>query len=176
MQFTGEGGFVDEFSNYPSLSDMNTKNIIWVSYIADNDGTLSFNANVNQGDLQMILFIESKTNICNALTLGTAEIKRINKTKGLNAVGLDTNVTNNTLYPIDLTAGQKILVAFTTTEKSKAIINLDFNSKEKNGLLKIANNTKIYDSRTDEFSPFLSISIRDAKTNEPIIANITIEG
>ena len=176
LQFTGEGGFVDEFSNYPSLSDMNSKNVIWVSYIADNDGTLSFNANVNQGDLQMILFIESKTNICNALTLGNAEIKRINKNQGLNTVGLDTNVTVNKLYPVDLTAGQKILIAFTTVEKSKAIINLDFNFKEKNGLLKIANNTKIYDSRTDEFSPFLSILIRDAKTNEPIIANINIEG
>jgi len=176
LQFTGESGSVDELSNFPTLNDMNSKNVIWVSYIADNAGTLIFNAHINQGDLQMILFIEGKTNLCNALTLGTAEIKRINKTKGLNEVGLDTNVTNNELYPIDLTAGQKILVAFTTAEKSKALINLDFNFKEKSGLLKIKNNTKIYDSRTDEFSPFLSISIRDATTNEPIIANITIEG
>ena len=176
LQFTGESGSVDELSNYPSLSDMNSKNVIWVSFIADNDGTLSFNANINQGDLQMILFVESKTNICNALTMGSAEIKRINKSTGLNAVGLDTNVTNNALYPVDLTAGQKILVAFTTVEKSKAIITLDFNFKEKSDVLKIKNNTKIYDSRTDDFSPFLSILIRDAKTNEPIIANITIEG
>jgi outer membrane protein OmpA-like peptidoglycan-associated protein len=176
LQFTGESGSVDELSNYPSLSDMNSKNVIWVSYIADNDGTLSFNANINQGDLQMIIFIEAKTNICSALSLGSAEIKRINKTQGLNTVGLDTNIANNALYPLDLTAGQKILIAFASVENSKAIITLDFTFKEKSGLLKIANNTKIYDSRTDEFSPFLSISIRDSKTNEPIIANITIEG
>jgi outer membrane protein OmpA-like peptidoglycan-associated protein len=155
---------------------MNNKNIIWVSYIADNDGVLSFNANINQGDLQMVIFLETKTNICSALSTGSAEIKRLNKSKGLTAIGLDTVVNVNNLYPVELTAGQKILVAFTTTEKSKALIKLDFNFKETNSTSRAENNTKIFDSRTDEFAPFLSISIRDDQTNDPIIANVTIEG
>lgn len=175
IQFTGEGGAVDELSNYPSLTDMNTQNIIWISYIAENDGLLSFDASITQGELQMVLFAENKMNICNALSLGSAEIKRIIKTKGLTRIGLDTVVTKNELYPIDLYAGQKILVAFTTIEKNKALLNLAFNFREKNTLSRISNSSKVYDSRMDEFSPFLSITIRDAQTNEPIIANVTIE-
>jgi outer membrane protein OmpA-like peptidoglycan-associated protein len=124
----------------------------------------------------MVLFVEGKVDICTALNLGSAEIKRINKSKGLKTVGLDTLVTVNNLYPVDLNAGQKILVAFSTNEKSKAILNLDFKFKEKNISARLAGITKIYDSRTDDFSPFLSISIRDAQTNESIVANVTIEG
>ncbi len=176
LQFTGGSGLVDELINYPSLADMNNKNIIWVSFIADDDGILSFNANIDQGEIQMVLFIEGETNVCNALTSGSAEIKRINKAKGLQYVGLDTNVTVNALYPVNLNAGQKILIAFTTIEKSKSNLNLDFKFKEKSTSSNLTSGSKIYDNRSDEFAPFLSISIKDDKTNDPIIANITIEG
>lgn len=175
LQFTGDSGEKKELSNYPSLSDFSDENVIWVSYIAENDGVLSLEASLTQDYLQMAIF-EETSNICIELSKGIAEIKRVIKPKTQKTVGLNTLTGTGVLYPLELMAGQKIIIAFSTIDKSKALLKLKFQFTEKETGIRASNESKIIDSRNDEFAPTLSIIVRDAETNDPINANITIEG
>ncbi len=176
LQFTGGPGLTKEVESYPSLTEIGDENLIWVSYIAENDGTLSFDATIGQDYLQMVIFQEMTSNICVELPKGVAEIKRIHKQKGQTKVGLNTEISTGVLYPIGLMAGQKVLIGFSTVAKSKAFIKLNFNFKETENASRASNETKIIDNRDDEFAPSLSIMVRDAESDEPIVANVTIEG
>lgn len=176
LQFTGTSGYSKELESYPSLAEIGDANLIWVSYIAENDGLLSFDASIAQDYLQMVIFQEITSNICVELPKGVAEIKRVHKQKGQTKVGLNTDISTGILYPLELMAGQKVLIGFSTLEKSKAFLKLNFNFKESASSGRAANETKIIDNRDDEFAPSLSIMVRDAESDEPIIANITIEG
>lgn len=176
IQFTGSSGNHQELANYPSLSDISDDNLVWISYIAENDGVLSFDASITQDFLQMIVFEEVGSNICNELLKGSAEIKRIHKQKNQKEVGLNYVISTGILYPMEMITGQKIVIAFSTIEKSKAFLKLNFQFKEKDAGILVESDTKIMDYRNDEFAPTLSIVVRDAETNNPIIANVTIEG
>lgn len=176
IQFTGKPGYIDDLSNYPSLSAISANNIVWMSFIADKDGVVTFDAQINQNFLQMIIFEETKSDICDELTKGTAEIKRLYSGQDQQVVGLDTNVTGGKLYPLQLISGQKIMIAFTTAEKMKSVVKLNFNYKhlavsEDYALKK----QKILDNRNDDFAPTLSFLARDKNTNSPIAAKFTIE-
>lgn len=176
IQFTGTPGNTLELANYPSLSTISDQNLVWITFIADEDGTLSFDATISQDYLQMVVFDEMTSNVCVELSKGIAEIMRVHKQMGQKTVGLNKNISTGILYPIDLMAGQKIIIAFSTAEKSKAIMKLNFKFDVKNADTRALNDTKIIDNRHDEFAPSLSVMIRDAETDEPIIANLTIEG
>jgi len=176
IQFTGTGGNTDELSGYPSLTDVSDNNLVWVSYIAEFDGMLSFDASISQDYLQMIVFEETTSNICIELPKGIAEIKRVHKQKDQKSVGLNVNISAGVLYPLEMIAGQKIMIAFSTAEKSKAMMKLNFIFKETDNGIRVAHETKIIDNRDDEFAPTLSIQVRDSETNEPITANVTIDG
>ncbi len=176
IQFTGNGGSKAELTKYPSLTEISDLNIVWVNFIPEYDGILSFDAEISQDYLQMVIFEEGPKDICLELASGSAEIKRLHKEKNLKRTGLNSVVTDGYLFNLKMTAGQKIMIAFSTVEKSHAILKLDFRFKEDNSALKAANETKVLDLRNDEFAPSLSIMIRDAQTHDPVIANVTIEG
>lgn len=176
IQFAGSGGSEKEFANYPSLSELSDENVVWLSFIAEYDGTLSLTASLKQDYLQMVIFEEGRTDICGEIGKGIAEIQRLHKDKSSQIVGLNQNVKTGFLYPLYLKAGKKILIGFSTIEKSKAIIDLDFQFTLDNAVAKTKSETKIIDMRDDEFAPALTIEVRDAETSEPIIANLTIEG
>lgn len=175
IQFTGKPGYVDDLLNYPSLSDISSKNIVWVSFIADADGVLTLDATINENFIQMIIFQETTSNVCVELSNGTAEIKRIYKKMDQQVVGLDSNVAGGKLYPLSLLAGQKIMIAFTTLEKTKSTVKFDFNFHAENEALLEYKKPKILDNRKDDFSPTLTIFARDKETNTPVIGNIIIE-
>jgi len=176
VQFTGKPGYVDDLKNYPSLSDISKNNILWISFIADEDGVVSFDANIHQNYLQMIIFQQTKSNVCSELSKGTADIKRLYKGKDQHVVGLDSNVAEGKLYPLELLAGQKIMIAFTTVEKAKSVVKLDFKFRStntsKNSKL---NEQKIIDNRQDDFATTLSFIARDKITNAPVVANFVID-
>jgi flagellar motor protein MotB len=176
IQFTGSGGSEKEFANYPSLVDVSDLNAVWVAFIPEYDGVLNLNASITQDYLQMVIFEEQKKDLCLELGSGVAEIKRLVKDKNSKNIGLNVDVKSGFLYPMEIKAGKKILIGFSTVEKSKAILQLDFNFKEENSALKAANETKVMDLRDDEFAPSLTISVRDKETKQPVIANLTIEG
>lgn len=176
IQFTGTAGAKNEFSNYPSLSSVSDLNTAWISFIPEYDGILSFDASISQNYLKMVVFIEDKNDICLDLGKGIAEIKRLQKDENLQKIGLKEETKSGYLYPLKIKAGQKILIGFSTLEKTKSILQLDLTFTVDNENLKAENETKIIDLRKDEFAPSLSILVRDAETKEPIIANLSIEG
>jgi len=175
LQFTGKPGYVDDLLNYPSLADISSKNIVWVSFIADADGILTLDAKINENFIQMIIFQETTSNVCVELSNGTAEIKRIYKKMDQQVVGLDSNVAGGKLYPLSLLAGQKIMIAFTTLEKTKSTVKFDFNFYSEGESQFALKQPKILDNRKDDFSPTLTIFARDKETNTPVIGNIIIE-
>ncbi len=175
IEFTGKQGYIDDLLNYPSLSAISSKNIVWVSYIADADGVLTLDAKVNENFIQMIIFQETTSNVCVELSNGTAEIKRIYKGVDQQVVGLDSNVAGGKLYPLSLLAGQKIMIAFTTLEKTKSTVKFDFNFHYDEGSPFSEKEPKVLDKRNDDFAPTLTIFARDKETNTPVIGNIIIE-
>lgn len=175
IQFPGKPGYIDDLLNYPSLADISSKNIVWISYIAESDGVVTFNASISENYLQMIVFQEMTNNVCLELSNGTAEIKRMYKKKDQMIVGLDSNVAGGKLFPIQLMAGQKIMIAFTTLEKTKSVVKLDFKFFGELGGEQIIRDPKVLDNRSDEFAPTLSFMARDKATNQPVLANFIIE-
>lgn len=175
IQFTGKPGYIDDLMNYPSLSDISSKNIVWISYIADADGVLTLDAQINENFLQMIIFQETTSNVCVELSNGTAEIKRIYKKRDQQVVGLDSNVAGGKLYPLELMAGQKIMIAFTTLEKTKSTVKFDFKFHSEAGSDYELKEPKIMDNRNDDFAPTITFLARDKNSNAPVVARFIIE-
>jgi outer membrane protein OmpA-like peptidoglycan-associated protein len=175
IQFTGKPGYVDDMINYPSLSDISSKNIVWISFIADANGVLTFDARINEHFLQMIVFQENNTDLCVELSKGIADIKRIYKQKDQLVVGLDSNAIGGKLYPMELLEGQKIMIAFTTLEKAKSVVKLEFKFHTERSTENELKEPKILDKRNDDFASTLTFLARDKKSNAPIVANFIIE-
>jgi outer membrane protein OmpA-like peptidoglycan-associated protein len=176
IQFTGSGGTKADLAQYPSLTDISDNNIVWINFMPEYDGILNFDAEIKQDYLQMVIFEEGPKDICYEMANGAAEIKRLHIGKDQRKVGLNPIIEDGVLFSLKIKAGSKILIGFSTVDKSKAIVNLDFQFKEDNSALKAANETKMVDMRNDEFAPSFSIIVRDKETKGPVIANITIEG
>lgn len=172
LQFTGEkSGALP--TNYPSLSAINSDNLLWVTYIAPGNGELTFDASVKNGTLQMVIFEQGKMDLCEAIKQGASEIKRLYLKSDRTKIGLSYEVGNGFQYALELNAGQKITVLFSTEEGTKSVLPLhwQFNQAEE-----VPAETKTIDRRDDDFAPTCSVLIKDRETNQPIIANLSILG
>ena len=56
LQFTGKKSSEKALEAYPSLSKINSENLIWVTYIAPKNGDLTFTASKKKGFVQMVIF------------------------------------------------------------------------------------------------------------------------
>ncbi len=171
MQFTGDSD--NSFSAYPSLSTIDSKNTLWCSYIAGENGTVKLNAHVEKGFLQMVVFQQDFDDICGEISMGVAEIKRMLISKSYSSVGLRKNVDANHLYSLHLEAGEKIYVLFATDPEEHKLLDLnwEFIPDEISDEQEV-----IVDRRNDDFAPTLSFSVRDSETGLPIVAALVIEG
>ena len=170
LQFTGEkSGELP--SDYPSLSRINSDNLLWITFIAPRKGELTFNAKIESGSLQMVIFEEGKIEVCQAIKEGASEIKRLYLDTDRSEIGLGYEVGNGFQYALELQAGQKIKVLFSTQEGSKALVPLHWQFNESQ---EVVAETKIVDRRDDDFAPTFSILIKDRETNQPIIANLSL--
>ena len=162
------------FSQYPALSNVTSGNQIWISYIAPVHGTISFKAKAKNSKLQMIIFEPFSNNVCSELKDGMAEIKRLAIKGESNEVGLDINVTDQFLYPMTLEEGRVMYICLIGELEKLSDIDLDFtfqpDIEEENF------ESKELDFRNDDFAPTFAISIRNAETGKPIIANIALDG
>lgn len=172
MQFTGKKS-EKGVSAYPSLSEVSSDNLVWVSYIAPADGELTFTASKKKGFLQMVVFEQEKGDICGEIGKGVAEIKRLHIGKDQSMVGLDYKIGGGILYALELRKGQKIQVLFATEAgmKDKLYLQWRFNMSKPS-----LAETKIVDERDDDFAPTFKIVVKDKETNLPLIANLSIEG
>lgn len=173
FQLAFNGGSDKLIESYPTLSEMNPDNLLWCSYIAPTAGTLSFDAWVNKGFLQMVVFKPESKDICLDVHRGIAEIQRMLVSKDNKMVGLSGEVDNSHLYKYKMSAGQKIYVVFATDTDAKKKMFLDWTFEEE---IVVVEEKKVVDVRDDDFAPTLSFAVRDAESGTPLSAALIIEG
>lgn len=172
LQFTGKKSS-NELSTYPSLSDFETENVIWLSFIAPTQGEVTFNASVKTGHVDMIVFQEEKQDICEEINNGVAEIKRIYKGKNQSTVGLDYEIGGGVLYALELREGQQINIVLSTVADVKEMLSFNWEFVPK---VVEKNEPIIVDQRNDDFAPTFSVLVRDKYSKVPLNANLSIEG
>lgn len=172
-QLTFNGGSDNRIAAYPTLSEIDSENTLWCTYIAPAEGTLSFEASVKNGFLQMVIFKPETDDICVDISQGIAEMQRVIVSKDHSSLGLSKAVDNSHLYSYKMTAGQKIYVVFATNEKAESTMDLSWNFEEE---VFVQNQEKVVDVRDDDFAPTLYFSIRDADTDQPLTSALILEG
>ncbi len=171
LQFTGEKSD-DVFKSYTSLSNIESENQLWCSFIASENGKLNFSANVKSNFLQMVIFSEMEGDICKEIKHGSSEISRVHARKNTNSVGLNEEIGDGIMYTLEMRKGQKINLLFATEKESKEVMNLSWQfTEEQPSIIE----SKIIDKRTDDFAPTFSIKVRDKNSRLPLIANVSIE-
>jgi len=172
LQFTGNKAN-SLLTSYPSLSSISSDNQLWCSFIAPASGEVTFNAFLPNGFVQYVVFKQEQSDICGEIENGVAEIKRVHIGRDEPSVGLDYEIGGGVLYPLEMTEGQKIHILFSTTEKltEKLFLNWEFIPK-----VAAINELVTVDERTDDFAPTFSIKVRDKENNQPLFANLSIEG
>ncbi len=175
LQFPGKGGAVNDFQAYGALKDIQEKNTIFCSFKAAFNGRFSLNAKCLQ-PIQMIIFEGETKYPCEEISKGAAEIKRI-ISKPLTEPGLSLIVSERTLYPIDLVAGQELIICFVAAPKVKELLEVNFVFEPTNGeLQETSEGGKLIDVRTAKNESALKVLIRDYETGKPVISNMTITG
>jgi outer membrane protein OmpA-like peptidoglycan-associated protein len=167
------GGSDKRVSSYPSLAEFDSENTLWCTYIAPSSGTLSFDASVEDGFLQMVIFKPETDDICLDISNGIAEIQRVIMDKENQSVGLSVDVKPNRLYSYKMSAGQKIYVMFATDEDVESKMSLNWKFKEE---VVSMNEKKVVDTRDDDFAPTLYFSVRDKDTDQPLTSALILEG
>lgn len=171
IKFHGNKGKSDVFSQYPALTQITSANQAWFNFIPEQPGTLSFKSN-SSIPFHMILFKESKRDLCESISIGAAEIFRIQK-KPTKEINLNEDITlPNSIKNFELQSGQKIAVVFIVPEKSNAELNLEWNfipfeEEEKE---------RIVDLRDDDFAPTFEVSVFDKTTKLPLVSSISVSG
>lgn len=173
LQFTGEKQAQGQFGAYPHIKDFPSANMIWCTYIPPADGTIGFEGKVNQGTLQMVIF-EEISDVCQEILDGTCEIKRLVYKNPSSSVGLRKEIDKAHLYTLDVVAGKKYQICFSTEERSTELMTLDFKFAAREAAEE--RSEKVLDLRDDDFAPTLTIVVKDNETELPIVANLTVEG
>ncbi len=176
IQFTGNQGNKEDLIMLPELSEISQKNLVWIAFTAENAGVVTFEAEMHQDYLQMVIFEDNAKNLCSNLDVGNAKTYRRHTLKTIQKIGLSEQLRDGFYFPIDLTAGQRIVVAFGTTEKSRAIMDLKFQFKERDENIRISNRSKIVNLLHNPTQPSIHFKIRDAETGDPIVADVLIQG
>jgi outer membrane protein OmpA-like peptidoglycan-associated protein len=175
MQFSGKGGKDNDFGVYSSLKNIPDNNTLFCSFKAPFNGRFTLNAK-STAKFRMIIFEGESMYPCEELNKGAAEIKRI-ISKPFFEIGLNLVVSENTLYPLDLSAGKEIIICFIADSKVKDFLEVSFHLEPINHTLQeTSEGGKLLDLRTGENESSLTILVRDYETGKPVIANVTIIG
>lgn len=179
VDMPGSAGKVDEFKAYEALKGVVVANCVWFSFIAEYDGKFTLRADTEVNDLNLVVFQTDGKDICEDITSGKAEIKRMLIKEEYPSVFLTDRNIKNALYPIQMRKGDKITFVIFTKKKKKTqfkmYIELLPNIVEQI-VASSDNKTKIVDL-TEEFSANKTrVEIRDVDSQDPVIANIRISG
>lgn len=173
FQLAFNGGSDGILQSYPTLSDIDSENTLWCTYIAPSAGMLSFDASVSSGYLQMVIFKPETDDICLDIENGIAEMQRVLISKENTSAGLSRDVNLDRLYSYKMDAGQKIYIVFATNEEEEKKMSLYWQFEEE---VVTSDNKKVVDNRDDDFAPTLSFFVRDSETGLPLSAALVIDG
>lgn len=175
LQFPGKGGSINDFQAYAALKEIPEKNTLFCSFKAPVDGRFSLHARCQQ-PIQMVIFEGETKYPCEEISKGAAEIKRI-ISKPSTELSLSLIVSEKALYPIELSAGQELIICFVAPPKVKESLDVNFVMEPTNGeLQETADGGKLIDARTSRSEPGLKVMIRDYQTGKPVVSNMTITG
>ncbi len=179
IDLPGTSGKKDEFSAFQVLKTVTVANSVWFSFIADYDGKFTLRADTEVNDLNLVVFQTDGKDVCDDISSGKAEIKRMLIKEEYPSVFLTDRNIKNALYPLQMRKGDKINFVIFTRKKKKTRIKL-YIELLPNVVEQIVstsdNKTKIVDL-TDEFTVNKTrLEIRDVDTQDPVIANIRISG
>jgi outer membrane protein OmpA-like peptidoglycan-associated protein len=172
-KFTGNLGAKDEFVKVAHLKDSLDKNMVWVSFLANQKGKINFSASVDREYLQFIYFIGKTETICKDITSGLLKEKGKFLPKNTKSVGVAEVTKNGFLPEISLKTGQRIMIGFCTATQSTGTIDLNFTFTPSSD---IPLEMEEVDNRDDLGIPYLRISIRDLETDAPIRATTVLDG
>lgn len=172
MQFMARKSDTD-LARYKSIAELNTDNLLWCAFVAPSEGKLTFNASVKEGFIQMVIFSEERSTVCEDIVNGSAEINRLHVKTDSKQVGLDPKTGNGILYTLELKKGQHIQLAFATLDDSKQSMLLRWQFVPD---VAIEVESKVVDKRYDDFATTLAFRVIDLESKQPVIANFAIEG
>lgn len=177
LQYTGKGGNINDLEKYPSLINHPEENSLWCLFVAPFNGRLSLSAKVEKGYSKMVIFTNESNDMCGDVSKGIAEIKRMIVKPTQSEIGLSLNYDDNFYYPMELVAGENVMILFLyeNLEKEKLDLNVKFEPLS-DELKEEAIETKIVDQRLDKTKPALKILIRDVETGNPVVADVVISG
>jgi outer membrane protein OmpA-like peptidoglycan-associated protein len=179
LQLAGSSGKNKDLSAYPSLKDISEKHIAWTIFTAPFDGRLSLEATLSEGLPQLIVFQDEKGDLCNAITQGSAEIKRMIEHTTESTIGLSLVTNAHFLYPLDLKKGQQVAILFLARLQGKGKptvhFTVKFEAQMKDPEIAVTK-ASINDQRSNKKLPGLHIMIRDVTTGNPVVADLRIEG
>lgn len=174
LLFKGDKKASKTFDQYPAMSGITSSNQIWISFVAAERGTVSFAAKSNKTSLKFVVFAPTNKDVCTDLNTGLAEVKRFEVTNELTTTGLSKEMSKGFLYPINLEEGEGIYIVIIGSPESIEMVDFAFDFKSDNQDLIVE--SKVLDFRSDEFSPHLKITVRNAETGNPVIANTAFDG
>lgn len=175
LQFTGTRGNMQDISRFSELTKLKATSSVYCLYTANSTGRLSLQVK-SEAKFQMVIFQSDSTTICNEIQQGRAELIRVFKTVG-NEFGLNLILGPNTLFPVNLKAGQQIIIGlYSDTKNTEHIFLKTTYESFNNEFIPESEKSKYLDLREDEFQPGLTVKLRDQETGNPVIANITILG
>ncbi|MCC5922783.1 MAG: OmpA family protein [Crocinitomicaceae bacterium] len=177
IQFPGDAGKLDDLIGFPNLKELyRERNSLWLSFRANFDGELSFEANANEEPVSFIIFKVSVTDGCTDIYNGNAQVLREFINPNIAVFGLDQNERNHFLPSIPIQEGEQIKIFFNNANRNRSTIQLNFKFDRNVDAKVNAKKFMVKDYRSNENTPFLAVQIRDADTKLPITGQIIVSG
>jgi len=176
IQFTGGSGAMKDLNAYPGMKDIKEKNSLFFKFTAPYDGRLTLDATISEGLVQLFIFQGTSENLADDILQGTAMLKREIRNPATPTVGLSLVIDENKLYPLEMKRGDKIMIMFNTAKKGTSLLDfvLKFEyKKDEND--NVESYKKIVDQRSSESASTFHLGIRDAETQNPVIADVNIK-
>lgn len=169
VQYTGGFGLEKDLAAFPELIDVPEKNSLFLRYVAPAKGYLTFKADMFLGAYQVVIFKNYSQNMLSDIKDGSAEIiyKQLKFVKSTTEIGH--------IEPMYLNEGQVVLFMFNSSKKHTPSLELEVTFKDEDGEVNIIRKQKTIDSR-GAYTPYsFTIKIRDAESNEPVVASINVK-
>lgn len=175
LDFTGDGGDVDDFSAYPSLKDLKEKNSIWTEFTAPFDGIYTFTASSNETFINALIFHGFDRDICGKIGSGAYEIARFMKNIDKSKIGLAQETGSGFLFPVHLKQGEILYTAFFThdSKRHRMRLNVKFEPLSMEEATKEL--IKLSDFHVSFDRPILSVSLRNAANGLPVEGQLILK-
>lgn len=175
LQFIGNQKKSTTFSNYPALKNITEGNQIWFSFIAPVDGTIALDLISQNMGLKLIVFDGGLEEVCSAVSKGNAEIVRMVTPSFSTHIGLNESISESFLYPVSIREGKVLYFVLIGNQNVREQVQLTFKFQANESTFSEYAVKEMY-FKKDDFTPSVSIKIRDKTTGNPLVSNLILKG